>query len=62
MAASVIETSKKIVLDLSEGTQTVSPVLESATDEQIYATGDAVTALIQETCEMVKLVVVESIA
>ena len=62
MAAAVKETSKKIVLDLKEGTQTISPILESATDDKVYEVGKAMATLQASALEAVKLVVTETIA
>lgn len=61
MPAVVKETSRKIILDLKEGTQTVSPILESATDDKIYEVGQAVATLQASSLEEVKLVITETI-
>ena len=61
MAAVVKETSRKIILDLKEGTQTVSPILESAADDKIYEVGQAVATLQASSLEEVKLVITETI-
>lgn len=61
MAAKVVDTTKKIVLDLEEGTQTISPILESATDDAIFETGSAIGALQKEPVENIQLVVTETI-
>lgn len=62
MAIIVKETATKITLDLSEGTQTISPVLSTATDDAIYNTGVAVGGLLSEAVEAVKLVITETLA
>lgn len=61
MAATVGSTSKKIVLDLTEGTQTISPILNSATDDGVLATGKAIGGLLSVATEQVKLVVTETL-
>ena len=62
MAIIVKETATKITLDLAEGTQTISPVLGTATDDAIYNTGIAVGGLLSEAVEAVKLVITETLA
>lgn len=61
MAAIVESTAKKIVLDLAEGTQTISPVLNTATDASVLTTGKAIGTLLSVATEQVKLVVTETL-
>lgn len=61
MAAIVKEKSTKIVLDLKEGTQTISPVSNDVTDDNAYETGDAIATLVASPCEAIKLVVTETV-
>ena len=61
MAATVKATSQKIVLDLKEGTQTISPVIDSATDDDVYAVGQAIATLEASDLEAIKLVITETI-
>lgn len=62
MAAHISQTTRKISLDLSEGTQTISPILETATDEAIYETGLAIGTLQAERLEAINLVTTEVIS
>lgn len=59
MAAKVDKTTRKLVLGLEKGTQTVSPLTSAATDEQIYNTGSAVGQLIGVAVKTVSLVETE---
>lgn len=61
MAAIVESTAKKIVLDLAEGTQTISPILNTATDASVLTTGKAIGTLLSVATEKVKLVVTETL-
>lgn len=61
MAVVVESTAKKIVLDLTNGTQTISPIIPSATDDSVLATGKAIGGILSEGTEAVKLVVTETI-
>lgn len=61
MAAIVESTAKKIVLDLAEGTQTISPILNTATDASVLTTGKAIGTLLSVATEHVKLVVTETL-
>lgn len=61
MAAVVDKTTRKIVLDLKKGTQTISPLASGATDEQVYNAGIAVSTLIGSQTQAVQLVETEYI-
>lgn len=61
MAIVVDSTTKKVVLDLTNGTQTISPILPSATDDSVLATGKAIGNILSEGTEAVKMVVTETI-
>lgn len=61
MAAVVGSTSKKIVLDLEEGTQTISPILNSATDAKVYAAAEAVSGLVDSAIQGIQLVETQTI-
>ena len=61
MAAVVDKTAKKLVLNMEKGTQTVSPVLNDATDEQVYNTSIAVATLLAPRVKTVHLVETEYI-
>ena len=61
MAAVVGSTSKKIILDLEEGTQTITPIIKAATDEKAYAVAEAVSTLVDSTIQGIQLVETQTI-
>lgn len=61
MAAVVGSTSKKIILDLEEGTQTITPIINAATDEKAYAVAEAVSTLVDSTIQGIQLVETQTI-
>lgn len=61
MAAVIDKTTRKIVLDLKKGTQTISPLASGATDEQVYNAGNAVARLVGSQTQAVQLVETEYI-
>lgn len=56
MAAVVDKTTRKIVLDLKEGTQTISPIASGATDEAVFNSGKAISGLLQSELQVIQLV------
>lgn len=56
MAAKIDKTTKKIVLDLQKGTQTISPLTSDATDEQVFNAGNAIGRLLESQLQAVQLV------
>ena len=61
MAAKVKESSRKITLDLKEGSQSIAPILLTASDEAIYETGEAIGTLQSERVEAIVVVDTEEI-
>ena len=61
MAAKVDKTTRKVVLGLEKGTQTISPITSAATDEKAYNTGVAVGQLIGVAVKTFALVETEYI-
>lgn len=56
MAAVIDKTTRKIVLDLKKGTQTISPLTSDATDEQVFNAGNAIGRLLESQLQAVQLV------
>ena len=56
MAAVIDKTTRKIVLDLKKGTQTISPLASGATDEQVFNAGNAIGRLLESQLQAVQLV------
>lgn len=61
MAAIADNKTRKITLDLEEGTQTISPILSTASDDAVYATGDAISNLLAKRTDAILLVETEEI-
>lgn len=62
MAVTSTTKSTKVVLKLAEGSQTIGNVRPTATDENIYALGNAVSKLCNQRCEEIIKVVETTLA
>ena len=61
MAVQVVETVKKVKLDMTKGTQTISPLVSSVTDEAAYTIGNEIAKLEAHDTEAIYLEIQETL-